>query len=350
MRELIGRLAVTDGDAASALRVIAHFDALSDQRAPAISFLRAAAALADCSVGLRDAAQGSASRVAPTGLALPDVPAELANSWPRILVDENRAATVWLERSGDPGPLDQLILERCAHGLRPLLRGAEDHRPDSAAAVRIACDRHVSEDERRAALRSLGVGEAPLVVATPASHPPKSGHRALIGASWALLLPGNATVDHVLAPGSRAGVAHAGDGDVPAGWSKAAKALSLAVDGSAGGPHQVRFEDLGDLVVLAEVAGKADLAGAADVQTLERLRQSHPWVPATIYQVVGHQSVRSAAVGLHVHHSTLQQRVEWLERELGYSLREPAGRFRAATAWTLWRCSGAGAQPPHQSQ
>ncbi len=46
MRELIGKVAISDGTTASALQVIAHFDVLADQRASVGSILRAAAAAA----------------------------------------------------------------------------------------------------------------------------------------------------------------------------------------------------------------------------------------------------------------------------------------------------------------
>ncbi len=41
MRELIGKVAISDGTTASALQVIAHFDVLADQRASVGSILRA---------------------------------------------------------------------------------------------------------------------------------------------------------------------------------------------------------------------------------------------------------------------------------------------------------------------
>jgi len=58
MRELIVRLDVVDDDAASALRVIAHFDGLVDERASGPAMVRAAAALAGCPAAWHDSDSG----------------------------------------------------------------------------------------------------------------------------------------------------------------------------------------------------------------------------------------------------------------------------------------------------
>ncbi|EKX60576.1 hypothetical protein STRIP9103_09360 [Streptomyces ipomoeae 91-03] len=48
-------------------------------------------------------------------------------------------------------------------------------------------------------------------------------------------------------------------------------------------------------------------------------------------------SLRQAASELHVHHSTLQERLTWLVSQLGYAITKPGGRQRAAVALLLWR-------------
>jgi DNA-binding PucR family transcriptional regulator len=47
--------------------------------------------------------------------------------------------------------------------------------------------------------------------------------------------------------------------------------------------------------------------------------------------------MRQAAVALHVHHSTLQERLTWLEGRLGFPPLGGPGRERLALALSLWR-------------
>ncbi|MAO82180.1 MAG: hypothetical protein CMH82_16255, partial [Nocardioides sp.] len=67
MRELIGQLSAVDDGAASALRVIAHFDGLVESRAGLGALVRAAAALSGVPAGLRDPSQARALRAAADG-------------------------------------------------------------------------------------------------------------------------------------------------------------------------------------------------------------------------------------------------------------------------------------------
>lgn len=75
-------------------------------------------------------------------------------------------------------------------------------------------------------------------------------------------------------------------------------------------------------------------------RALEALRAQRAWVPTTFYHALAEPSVRQAARVLHLHHSTLQQRLDWLQGRLGYDLQSAEGRLRASTAWALWRISG----------
>jgi hypothetical protein len=328
--------------------VISHFDALVDQRASTAALLRAAAALANAPAGLHDGTTGRTARVDTAGRAMPGPGAtDAAPGCPRVEIDQGHATSIWLERPGEPGPLDQLILERCAQALRTTLRGV--HGPVSdAAAVRIACDSHVTIQERAAALGALRLAGRVTIVATPATSAPSAKRRALIGDTWALLLSDSEPPEAALPAGACAGIAHVHDGDVPTGWLRASQALQLAIDPAAGGPAHVRHEELGAIATVAEAFAPRKAAAAPDVQAIERLRARRPWVPTTLYHVVGQQSMRQAAAALHIHHSTLRQRVDWLEEQLGYSVRNPNGRLRAATAWTLWRASGQGQNPTNE--
>lgn len=339
MKELIGRVTVTDGDTATALRVISHFDGLVDHGASTAAILRAAAALADAPVGLHDSAAGRTTRVDAAGRPLSEPTPEPGPSWTRIVIDRAQASTVWLERDGEPGPLDQLILERCAQALRARLRGLIE--PLSVEKlVRIACDGGVTDLERSDALSALRITGPVTVVTTPASIVPAARARALSVQTWVALLPdGTQTATVVRSPG-RLGSACVVDNDIPRGYQHAVRALDLAVDPALGGPSIVAFEDLGALASIAEALTPQAAAASAEVVALENLRTQRPWVPATFYYLSTGLSLRQAAQALHVHHSTLQDRIDWLEDLLGYSPRSLDGRVRAAAAWAVWRISG----------
>ncbi|MFF5148024.1 helix-turn-helix domain-containing protein [Streptomyces sp. NPDC013157] len=70
---------------------------------------------------------------------------------------------------------------------------------------------------------------------------------------------------------------------------------------------------------------------------LDQVPVTHPWVIDTPQAVLDQASLRQAATGLHLHHSTLQERLSWLSTQLGYAVTKPGGRQRAAVAVLLWR-------------
>nr|WP_276508375.1 helix-turn-helix domain-containing protein [Modestobacter muralis] len=62
-----------------------------------------------------------------------------------------------------------------------------------------------------------------------------------------------------------------------------------------------------------------------------------PWVLATLDAVATSSSLRDAARTLHVHHSTLQDRLQHAEAALGWDVHSPAGRLRLQLALVLHR-------------
>ena len=174
MRELIGRLDVVDDDAASALRVIAHFDGLVDERASGPAMVRAAAALAGCPAAWHDSDSGVTRRVDPAGRPLG--PAGWQGGWPRVTLDTGRDGAVWLERSDEPGPLDRLILERLGKAL-DTTAGPRADTGRVAHAVRVACDPDLTVAERRPAVETLGLAGSVTVWAV---RPPTVSLSALL--------------------------------------------------------------------------------------------------------------------------------------------------------------------------
>ncbi len=323
MRELITRMTVVDDDAATALRVISHFDTLTDHGASIAGMLRAAAALAGCPAGA--AGPGGRLRFGADGERLAD------HDRPMSAVARSfESVTVWLERKGRPRSLDSLILERCARSIH--LVGSRP--PDDA--VRIACDPQTSAAERVEVLRSLGLGAVFTVVATYPSESAAVPVAPLIEGRRIQLLA-SARVPALISPLVAAGLAQASADDVVQARQKAATALRLAVDPLTGGPAQVRHEELGSLAALAARFEPGEAAQIPDVRQLRELTGRRPWATAVLAAVLSATSVREAARRQNLHHSTLQQRISWLEQHLGYSLLTTDGHSRAAVTLLLWR-------------
>lgn len=335
MRELINRVTVTDGDTATALRVIEHFDRLVEGGASREAVLRAAAALAGAPVGLVDRAAEVTVRVHPTG-------GRLSGPRPRdgvfeVSVDQ-MATSVWLERSGAPGPLDQLVLERCAHALR--LRRRPGSAPLTAEQLTaIACDPDAAGPERVAAIAGLHLPADVTVLVLAGHAPPAAPARTRTSQGWVVMVASE-DVTTVCAGAGRVGSARLVDGDVPAARARAGLALELTVAPEHGGPVWVRHEDLGALRTIADHLTAEQAAAAPAVVLLEELRRQRAWVPQTYRQVAAGASVRHAAQVLHLHHSTLQDRLEWLESRMGQDLSTGEARLEAASTWALWRVSG----------
>lgn len=335
MRELIGRLEVVDDNAASALRVIAHFDSLVEARVSVPALLRAAAALAGCGVGLHEAASGTTRVVDAKGV---DVAFTAAVPAIRHPVDPARGSSVWLARTNDPGPMDELILERLTRALqaRPGGRSTAD---GVEVAVRLACDADLTVTERAAALRTLGLRGRVTVIALDQSARLAARRSAVID-DWRILLVADGEIEPTVPTDQVAGTAVVDANDLPLGWQRAMLARRLGV---ALGPvgSSASYESLGPLAGLTQQLPADLVSSMPEVIAFTALAADHPWVPATVYAIVGCPSARQAAAELRVHHSTLQERVAWLEQRLGFSVREPEGRHRASLTVALWRIAAA---------
>ncbi|MFF9780591.1 helix-turn-helix domain-containing protein [Streptomyces sp. NPDC013978] len=97
------------------------------------------------------------------------------------------------------------------------------------------------------------------------------------------------------------------------------------------------FDSLGVLAGVAERITPREAGAVGDVLRLDEVRGTRPRVIGTLQAVLDLTSLREAASMLHVHHSTLQERLTWLTPPLGYAITQPGGRQRAAVALLLWR-------------
>lgn len=329
MKDLSLRLAALDPEASAALRVIAHFDRLVGTRAGLSSVVREAAALAGCPARLVDEERHLTVRVEPDGNARPPVGA-VDPGWLSVPVPGEGTARLWLERRGPAGPVEAMVLERAVVAVVVVLRRtrAAPSRAvvDDPAWVDLLLDGSVPEPERVRAARQLGLapnvparavavhGGAPQVEAAPFPSPaPYEARRAGIGPT-------------VPVP------------DLPSSWAAARTALRFTAEGTPGdpGPRIVLHEELGGLALLAVVAGPAH-DPVPDVAAVARAAGAAPWALATLTAVAETGSLRTAAGLLRIHHSTLGDRLSAVEPQLGWVVRDPAGRLRLQVALVLRR-------------
>lgn len=350
VRELLGRLSAIDSDAESAVRVIAHFDALIEGRAGLDAFVRAAATLANCTAGLQHPELRLYIRFDSGGNRLP--PGDRQMRSPSQCLDAN-GAEVWLERGVDATPTDVMILERLAAGISVAL----DRRYQPMAGcdpdlVELLLDGRADQADRARAAEQAGLGRH-----APVRAVASVGSNQELPAQWRKLSTTVATYTASIAatqgwsidspPTTRVGLGAAGPpADLPHSWRGALAALRLTSAGTDAdpGPSLLRYEDLGPVALLSETISAA-AARVEDVVRLDRIGEELPWALATLEALAQHQSQRRAAAVLYIHHSTMQQRVGVLERSLGYSFGSVASRNRLYLALILRRLHRNGDMP-----
>lgn len=355
MRALLLRLSALDADAEGAVRVIAVFDQLVQRHLGWGALAGATAQLAECPVGLSDAS-GRLVRRGPDGGRIGGGRPESA-----LIHPIEGGGQVWLERHGEPLPLDQIVLERfaAAAAIQRDLESSTLPRLGDPALVELVIDEAAGAPERSRALHLMGlqpatpvrvlavVGGPPDASALPTGlvpigHAPiESTHAVLVRASTVGGTPDGAVA---AARGTRVGVGSVERGDEAwRSWQRARVAVRFADAASAAGGaglHSgpvVGWDDLGAFALLAEhVPGEA-IAEVPDVQALDRLAASRSGavVIATLHAVCVNDSIRHAAAAMHLHHSSVVARLDRAEGELGFSVRTPDGRMRLALALTL---------------
>ena len=113
MEALAERLSQLDSEAGGAVRVVMFYDTLMRRRVDLAALARASAGLAECTAGIRLHGTGRAIRTSPDGRAAATPPAPASSSAP-VTLDGEEIGTVWLERPGPPGRLDDVLLDRLA--------------------------------------------------------------------------------------------------------------------------------------------------------------------------------------------------------------------------------------------
>jgi PucR C-terminal helix-turn-helix domain len=340
MEALALRLSQLDSQAEGALRVVMFYDTLMRRRVDLPALARASAGLAECVTGIRLHGSGRTIRVGPDGRPAP-APAPPTSTTAPITLDEEEIGTVWLERPGPPGPLDDLVLDRLAIATAAVVERYGPARTTMAdpALVELAISAEADQAASARALRLLGfAADLPVRVAAvrsqlPLDHlgglvcPARPVKAALLAGVGVLLAT---TLDPTRFPtGVRAGLGAADRPD--RSWRQARTALGFT---TARQPV-VHYHDLGALALLAQVPQDAardnpDVAAiaamAANPQDLETL---------DAYCHTG--SLRRAAELLHLHHTSVARRLDQLGKTLGIDLTEPTGLTRASLALTTWR-------------
>ncbi|MEV0070384.1 helix-turn-helix domain-containing protein [Amycolatopsis sp. NPDC050768] len=332
VRELAGRMRAIDPGAGAALQVVAHFDALVEARAGLEATVRAAAVLAGCAAGLVVPGRRLRVRVEPDGRRVDGEVAGLAVPLPGYA-----GALVWVEREADdPGraEFDRVLVDRLAATVGIVLdRTGAGFSTGDPAAVELLVDATADEAARLAAARRLGLspeGSFVVTVCAGGPHPPGA---ARLGDLTVTIDPAGLPARAGPAVRSASGPAVAVR-DLSLSYGRAVLALRLtAVDEP--GPSHVDAAEVGGLLALAD--GCDSPAATVEVTHLERVLAAHPWALATLTAVAAEPSLRAAATALHVHHSTLQSRVDLLAQALAYGVATPAGRTRLTVALVLRR-------------
>lgn len=330
MQELLGRIANLDPQASLGLRVIACFDELMVGEVNSHALAAAAAALAGCPAGFRSGDGARTLRVDPSGITQtgPAAAGVVALSLPD-------SSEVWLEREGEALPNDDLILER--FGLAIGVRfGFERQQLETPRDVALVVDAAAPESERTAAALRLGLasGAGYRVLVAPlfavfGKRPP--GPTDVITSEFGtlqVLIVGEGAVDLAVSP---AGLGPAGPTrDLPRSLRAAVVALRLSRPPEEG---LVRAEDFGGLV---ELLAESPDAGDPDADRIDEIMDA-PWAEATVRVILEAPTVRQAARELGLHHSTVQGRVEQMERCLGYDPLTGYNRTRLGISVLRWR-------------
>ncbi|GGY11141.1 helix-turn-helix domain-containing protein [Streptomyces hiroshimensis] len=345
MEALVVRLSQLDAEAEGAIRVVMFYDTLMRRRVDLPALARASASLAECVAGIRLFGTGRLIRIGPDGREAPAAealaPEALVSTTVPITLDDEAIGAVWLERSGPPGPFDDLLLDRLALAVSAAV---ERHGPAfttmaDPALVELVISPGSDEAARARALRLMGfsAGLPVRVVAVRseipldqvggsicAARPVKAAQVADVG----VILAATVAADRLPA-GVRAGIGIAGNPVLS--WQQARTALRFT------SPREpvVHYAGLGALALLAEIPQDVSRDNA-DVAAIARMAGS-PDDLETLDAYCTTGSLRRAADLLHLHHSSVARRLEHIGTTLGIGLTEPAGLVRARLALTAWR-------------
>lgn len=340
MEALVLRLSQLDSEAEGAVRVVMFYDTLMRRRVDLGALARASAGLAECVAGIRLHGTGQMIRMAPDGREASALPLPASTTVP-ITLDEEEIGTVWLERPGAPGRLDELLMDRLAIAAAAVVERYGPARTTMAdpALVELVISADSDEAARARALRLLGfTAGLPVRVLAVRSQLPLGQVGALVCPARPVKAAPLPDVGVILATtvnpdrfpaGVRAGIG--GTGSPARSWRQARTALRFT------GPREpvIRYDGLGALALLAEIPPDT-VRDNADVAAIARMART-PEDLETLDAYYAAGSLRRAADLLHLHHSSVARRLEQIGKTLDIDLTEPTGLTRARLALTAWR-------------
>jgi hypothetical protein len=335
MRQLAARLEALDPDVGKALKALAYFDRLIEGRVGIEGFVRGAAVLGGHTAGLVDPDRAVQIRVNPDGLRLTAtvIPDE---RWLTRTLDASWSARVWLETTAAPGAVEEMVIDRFAQGARLVLERTRG-RPHTGdeATVEVLLDAAAPRELRMRSARALGFTDQDRLRAFAVldSSGLKTGGQGLLVVKPRVRRSG---AERFEVPG-RMGIGTAGSIlDLPASYRSAVAALRLTTSGTRDdpGPRHLCADHVGALVTLADTEAVRSTS-FVDVERLKKAAEDNDEFLATLDAFVTHISLRAAADHLHVHHSTMQSRMQQAEKLLGWSINSTEGRFRLQMALAL---------------
>lgn len=329
MKELAGRMEKISPHAGAALRAVAYFDRLMEAKSGLEGVTRGAAVLSGSPAHLIVPGSRLHIRVDSRGVRT-EVPEAPSPGWCHASVDGK--ATLWIERPLSRDPLIAVILERAVITVRSALERSSanqltetaDHDPFDVVLCAQA-----PEATRLAAAEHLGLGRDSLahVVATP------DGLLDVVPATCPRT-PRGAAIGR-----SRFGLGPPASPEKLPDTIAAAKTAALFTaegDDTDPGPRIVHYNNLGVLALLV-VAADPKTQDCGDVEAIERVAALRPGMLRTLDALARCETLRGAALQLHVHHSTLQSRRHQAETLLGWELSGIEGRLRLAAAMMVRR-------------
>ena len=339
MEALALRLSHLDSQAEGALRVVMFYDTLMRRRVDLPALARASAGLAECVTGIRLHGTGRTIRMSPDGRQAPAPPPPTApTTTAPITLDDEEIGTVWLERPGAPGPLDELLMDRLAIAAAAVVERYGPARTTMADPALV--EPSAPTATRRPAPERCGCwGSPPTCRSASPRYAPSS--RSTRSPAWSAQPgEGGATRRRRRHPGH-----HPGPGPVPIRRPRGHRRRRTPRPVLAAGPHRAGLYHRtpagpplrrpGALALLAQVPQDA-ARDNPDVAAIARMA-GNPEDLDTLDAYCHTGSLRRAADLLHLHHSSVARRLDQLGKTLGVDLTEPTVLLRARLALTAWR-------------
>jgi hypothetical protein len=347
-----------------------YFDQLLANHPDLEGVVRATAIIADCTAGLRMPGESTNLCFTRDGDALmPDSASHPTASLPLIIDEFSQIeGLVWLERDSGQGNLDDFILERMALTSRSVLHRHNESRSIYQAAgfsdpalADLLVNERANEADRSRAARLMGLDPWQSIQLVAVGLQPQSPR--LLNELSAALRAGLRRAVHmaqmttelllavvVTKERIRAADVHIADracsgplvsvGDAPLSWARARQGLRFAGLGPSW-PRFIESDDLGALPLLLELDPRT-VRSHPDVHAVQKLHDSSAGAESIhILDLFLHtDSLRSTAREANFHHSSVQTRLQRIERLIDIDLRSGVGRQRAAHALLLWQLFG----------